>query len=119
MSRYERAASAGPIGNASSASRVWRALRSTSEKTAAVGIPIARHVRATRTAIPPRFAMSTLRKSGMAPGECSIANVDDALRLRRRETAASFLVCAALALALAWPSLTWPMVYDDLHQVRG
>ena len=23
------------------------------------------------------------------------------------------------ALALAWPSLTWPVVYDDLHQIRA
>ena len=63
--------------------------------------------------------MSILRKSGMAPGECSIANVDDALRPRSRETAAAVLVCGAVALALAWPSLTWHMVYDYLHQVRA
>src|SRR5436189_3630084 len=40
-------------------------------------------------------------------------------RVRLPEAAAAFLVCAAVALALAWPSLTWPMVYDDLHQVRA
>jgi hypothetical protein len=40
-------------------------------------------------------------------------------RLRAPEAAAAFLVCAALALILAWPSLRWPMVYDDLHQIRG
>jgi hypothetical protein len=40
------------------------------------------------------------------------------LRLRAGE-ATAFLVCAGLALALAWPSLRWPMVYDDLHQIRG
>jgi hypothetical protein len=40
------------------------------------------------------------------------------LRLRAGE-AAAFLVCAALAMALAWPSLRWPMVYDDLHQIRA
>lgn len=40
-------------------------------------------------------------------------------RLPAREAAASLLVCAALALILAWPSLRWPMVYDDLHQIRG
>jgi len=39
-------------------------------------------------------------------------------RVRASEAAAAFLVCAAVALALAWPSLTWPMVYDDLHQIR-
>jgi hypothetical protein len=41
------------------------------------------------------------------------------LRLPIREAATAFVVCAALALALAWPSLRWPMVYDDLHQIRG
>jgi hypothetical protein len=40
-------------------------------------------------------------------------------RLPAREAAASVLACAALALILAWPSLRWPMVYDDLHQIRG
>jgi len=40
-------------------------------------------------------------------------------RLPGREAAVSLLVCAALALVLAWPSLRWPMVYDDLHQVRA
>jgi hypothetical protein len=40
-------------------------------------------------------------------------------RLRAKEAAAAFLVCAALALTLAWPSLRWPMVYDDLHQIRS
>ena len=40
-------------------------------------------------------------------------------RLPATEAAASVLVCAALALILAWPSLRWPMVYDDLHQIRG
>jgi hypothetical protein len=45
--------------------------------------------------------------------------VDDALRPRARERTAAFAVAAAVALALAWPSLRWPMVYDDLHQIRG
>jgi hypothetical protein len=45
--------------------------------------------------------------------------VDDAFRPRARETAAAFLVAAAVSLALAWPSLRWPMVYDDLHQIRA
>ena len=40
-------------------------------------------------------------------------------RLRARDAAAALLVCAALALTLAWPSLRWPMVYDDLHQIRS
>jgi hypothetical protein len=40
-------------------------------------------------------------------------------RLRAVDAAAAFLVCAVLALILAWPSLRWPMVYDDLHQIRG
>jgi len=44
--------------------------------------------------------------------------VDDASRVRARETAAAFLVCGVVALALAWPSVGWPMVYDDLHQIR-
>jgi hypothetical protein len=39
--------------------------------------------------------------------------------LRLRAEAAAFLACAALALTLAWPSLRWPMVYDDLHQIRA
>ena len=45
--------------------------------------------------------------------------MDDALRPRARERTAAFVVAAAVALALAWPSLRWPMVYDDLHQIRG
>jgi hypothetical protein len=44
--------------------------------------------------------------------------VDEVLRARTREAAAALLVAAAVALALAWPSLRWPMVYDDLHQIR-
>jgi len=45
--------------------------------------------------------------------------VDDALRPRAREGTAAFVIAAAVALALAWPSLRWPMVYDDLHQIRA
>jgi hypothetical protein len=36
-----------------------------------------------------------------------------------RAAARSAVLCAALALVLSWPSLRWPMVYDDLHQIRG
>jgi len=39
--------------------------------------------------------------------------------LRGREAGAAFAACAAAALILAWPSLRWPMVYDDLHQIRA
>src|SRR5215471_12128038 len=42
-----------------SASRTCRAPRSQSEYTATVGIPSSRHARMTRTAISPRFAIST------------------------------------------------------------
>ena len=45
--------------------------------------------------------------------------MDETFRAGRREAAAALAVCAAVALALAWPSLTWPMVYDDLHQIRA
>jgi len=53
-----------------------------------------------------------------SPAASSAAAVDDAFRVRVSQAAAAFLVCATVALALAWPSLTWPMVYDDLHQIR-
>src|SRR2546425_10565228 len=55
------------MGTASSAARTWSASRSASEKTATVGRPITRQVRATRTAISPRLAIRTLRK-GLMPG---------------------------------------------------
>jgi len=35
-----------------------------------------------------------------------------------RAAAASFLLFFAAGLALSWPSLRWPMVYDDLHLLR-
>ncbi len=49
-----------PSRIASSQTRTWSASASTSEKTATVAIPIDRQVRATRTAISPRLAISTL-----------------------------------------------------------
>lgn len=36
-----------------------------------------------------------------------------------RAAAASFLLFFAVGLALAWPALRWPMVYDDLHLLRS
>jgi hypothetical protein len=36
-----------------------------------------------------------------------------------RGAAASFLLFVAVGLALAWPALRWPMVYDDLHLLRS
>jgi len=35
-----------------------------------------------------------------------------------RAAAGSFLLFVAVGLALSWPSLRWPMVYDDLHLLR-
>src|SRR5439155_23200947 len=35
------------------------------------------------------------------------------------DAAASFLIFFVVGLALAWPGLRWPMVYDDLHLVRA
>src|ERR1700740_1853727 len=58
--RYDSRAGAGPKKYASSALPTCRAARSTSEKTATEAMPISRHARMTRTAISPRFAMSTL-----------------------------------------------------------
>ena len=40
-------------------------------------------------------------------------------RLFTREAGLALLACGAVALVLAWPSLRWPMVYDDLHQIRA
>lgn len=45
--------------------------------------------------------------------------MDERFRPRARDTGVALGVCAGVALALAWPSLRWPMVYDDLHQVRA
>jgi len=36
-----------------------------------------------------------------------------------RSAAASFFLFLAVGLAVAWPSLRWPMVYDDLHLLRS
>lgn len=36
-----------------------------------------------------------------------------------RGAAASFLLFLLLGLALSWPALRWPMVYDDLHLLRS
>src|SRR5438105_12111480 len=54
----------------SSANRTWRLSRSASLKTATVEISSSRQARMTRSAISPRFAMSTLRnmEPGSAPG---------------------------------------------------
>lgn len=35
-----------------------------------------------------------------------------------RGAAASFPLCFVVGLALSWPALRWPMVYDDLHLFR-
>ena len=35
-----------------------------------------------------------------------------------RGAAASFLLFFIVGLALVWPALRWPMVYDDLHLLR-
>jgi hypothetical protein len=35
-----------------------------------------------------------------------------------RSAAASFFLFFAVGLALSWPALRWPMVYDDLHLLR-
>src|SRR5512139_2035736 len=60
--RYDACGSAGPMAYASPASRTCRASASAPECTAATGMPIARQVRATRTAISPRLAIRILRK---------------------------------------------------------
>src|SRR5262249_48741715 len=56
-------AGAAPMWTAWSASRTCRAPRSQSEYTATAGIPSSRHARMTRTAISPRFAISTFTTS--------------------------------------------------------
>src|SRR5712691_8251668 len=66
------------MGTASSAARTWSASRSASEKTATVGRPITRQVRATRTAISPRLAIRTLRK-GLMPGGRSTRPLEHSL----------------------------------------
>jgi len=52
---------AGPIRAASSAMRTCSEVRSASEYTATLAIPISRRVRITRTAISPRLAIRILR----------------------------------------------------------
>src|SRR2546430_15881465 len=59
MLRYDSRAGAGPNKYASSALLTCSPARSTSEKTATEAMPISRQARMTRTAISPRFAMST------------------------------------------------------------
>lgn len=58
---------AGPIGQASSQARTCGASRSASENTAIVRRPMARAVRAIRTAISPRLAISRLENIGSSP----------------------------------------------------
>ena len=53
----------GPMAHASSAARTWRAPRSHAEYTATEDSPMSRHARMIRTAISPRFATRTLRKT--------------------------------------------------------
>ena len=60
ITRYDSRAGGGPIRTASSANRTNGASASASEYTATVAMPIARHVRITRSAISPRFATRTL-----------------------------------------------------------
>src|SRR5262245_32941945 len=60
MTRYDSRAGGGPIRTASSANRTNGASASASEYTATVAMPIALHVRITRSAISPRFATSSL-----------------------------------------------------------
>jgi hypothetical protein len=61
--RYDSRAGAGPIPTAWSESRTWSAARSASEKTATGEIPRSRQARAIRTAISPRFAISSLTRT--------------------------------------------------------
>src|SRR5690242_20246413 len=60
MTRYDSRAAGGPMRTASSANRTNGASTSASEYTATVAMPISRHVRMTRSAISPRFAIRTL-----------------------------------------------------------
>src|SRR3982751_31952 len=65
--RYDSRAGGGPMRTASSANRTNGASASASEYTATVAIPIARHVRITRSAISPRLATSTLSIDRIGP----------------------------------------------------
>src|SRR5262245_54890890 len=60
MTRYDSRAGGGPIRTASSANRTNGASASASEYTATVAMPIALHVRITRSAISPRLATKSL-----------------------------------------------------------
>src|SRR5262249_10572010 len=51
--------------------------------------------------------------------QASSATMLPSARMRAlRSAAASFFLFLAVGLAVAWPSLRWPMVYDDLHLLR-
>src|SRR5258708_27135275 len=81
MSRYD-----GPIATASSAARVCTAARSLSEYTAIAEIPSSRQVRAIRTAISPRLAISILRSSKQPlfqTGCLSGLDCNEMIRIRR------------------------------------
>src|SRR5262245_40573198 len=63
---YDCEAGGGPMHTDSSARRTWRLSRSASLKTATVEISSSRHARIPRSAISPRFAISTLRNTVMS-----------------------------------------------------
>src|SRR5215472_8393817 len=90
-SRYESRAGAGPMWIASSHSRTCIARASASEYTAIDLMPIARQVRAMRTAISPRFAISSLRMDLMV-----CATQVGAFRGRRADLLALLRSCAGL-----------------------
>src|SRR5665213_449770 len=60
-----------PSAYASSARRTCSALRSSSEYTATVAMPISRQVRMTRTAISPRLAIRTFFNTQTSVGTCN------------------------------------------------
>ena len=59
MTRYDSRDGAGPMRTASSQAATWGMSASASEKTATVAMPSRRAVRAMRTAISPRLAISS------------------------------------------------------------
>src|SRR4051812_16685163 len=67
--RYESLACGGPMHTASSASLTWSECSSAVEYTATVEMPSSRQARITRSAISPRLAISTLRKSGLVTSD--------------------------------------------------